>query len=386
MSQTLRIAILTHSVNPRGGVVHALELGDALSRLGHAATVHAPAAAGAGFFRRTLCQTSFVAASAAGRNVRTMVETRIADYVRHFERAENRRFDVWHAQDGISANALAVLKERCLIPGFARTVHHVDTFADEKLGTLQRRAITAADRLFVVSRLWRDWLDGELGRKAHVVGNGVDRRRFSPIADDTDAELRGRFDLRGGAPVFLTIGGVEERKNTLGLLHAFVKLRSQHPDCRLVIAGGASLLDHDAYQARFAAALAQSGLPAGAVTQIGPLPDALMPALYRAATSFIFPSTKEGFGLVVLEAMASGVPVVTSHIAPFTEYLGGDDVLWCNPLDTASIAAAMAQSLDVWRRGALSARGLQIAARHDWANTAQAHLSTYDELRERVDA
>ena len=70
-----------------------------------------------------------------------------------------------------------------------------------------------------------------------------------------------------------------------------------------------------------------------------------MPALYRAATSLVFPSTKEGFGLVVLEAMASGVPVVTSRIAPFTEYLGDDDVLWCDPFDTASIAAAMARSL-----------------------------------------
>ena len=53
----LRIAILTHSTNPRGGVVHALELGDALTRLGHHAVVHAPDPHGAGFFRSTLGQT-----------------------------------------------------------------------------------------------------------------------------------------------------------------------------------------------------------------------------------------------------------------------------------------------------------------------------------------
>ena len=147
-------------------------------------------------------------------------------------------------------------------------------------------------------------------------------------------------------PVFLAVGGVEERKNTIRLLEAFRILRSQIPSCRLVIAGGASLLDHDAYQARFARMLAQSGLPAGAVIRTGPLPQELMPALYRAATSLVFPSIKEGFGLVVLEAMASGVPVVTSRIAPFTEYLGDDDVVWCDPFDTASIAAAMAASLD----------------------------------------
>ena len=57
MTAPLRIAILTHSTNPRGGVVHALELGDALTRLGHDVTVHAPDPCGAGFFRPTLCRT-----------------------------------------------------------------------------------------------------------------------------------------------------------------------------------------------------------------------------------------------------------------------------------------------------------------------------------------
>jgi glycosyltransferase involved in cell wall biosynthesis len=153
-----------------------------------------------------------------------------------------------------------------------------------------------------------------------------------------------------------------------------------------VIAGGASLLDHGAYQIRFAEALAQSGLPAGAVVRTGPWPQELMPALYRAATALVFPSTKEGFGLVVLEAMASGVPVVTSRLAPFTEYLGDDDVLWCEPFDPTSIAAAMAQSLDVARRGHLVARGLLVAARHDWTSTAQAHLASYRGLQEPAHA
>jgi len=78
--------------------------------------------------------------------------------------------------------------------------------------------------------------------------------------------------------------------------------------------------------------------------------------------------------------MASGVPVVTSRIAPFIEYLGDDDVLWCDPLDTASIATAMAASLDPSRRETLIARGIRIAARHDWMTTAQSHLAAYEIL------
>jgi glycosyltransferase-like protein len=384
MSTALRIAILAHSTNPRGGVAHALELGDALTRLGHDVTVHAPDASGAGFFRATLCRTVGVPASPVGRDLTTMVETRVSDYVRYFEQPQNRRFDVWHAQDGISANALATLKERGLIAGFARTVHHVEAFDDARLSVLQLRAITAANRLFVVSRLWRDWLAHELGLDARLVGNGVDRNRFSPVSDATDVALRWRLDLSPGAPMLLAVGGVEQRKNTIRLLEAFRILHAQHPSSCLIIAGGASLLDHDAYRVRFVKALAQSGLPDGAVIRTGPWPQELMPALYRAATSLVFPSMMEGFGLVVLEAMASGVPVVTSRIAPFTEYLGDDDVLWCDPFDARSIAVAMVQSLDIARREHFIARGLEIAARHDWMRTARAHLASYDELHARL--
>jgi glycosyltransferase-like protein len=380
MTEVLRIAILAHSTNPRGGVVHALQLGDALTRLGHDVAVHAPDASGAGFFRATLCRTVGVPASRVGRDVTAMVETRVSDYVRYFEQPQNRCFDVWHAQDGISANALATLKERGLIENFARTVHHVDAFDDAQLAALQLRAITAADRLFVVSRMWRDWLAHELGLDASLVGNGVDMRRFSPVPDATDTALRQRLDLPPGAPMFLAVGGVEQRKNTIRLLEAFRILHAQHPSSRLVIAGGASLLDHNAYRVRFIKALAQSGLPEGAVIRTGPWPQERMPALYRAATSLVFPSTKEGFGLVVLEAMASGVPVVTSRIAPFIEYLGDDDALWCDPFDAGSIAAAMAQSLDGARRGHFIARGFQVAERHDWIRTARAHLPGYASL------
>jgi hypothetical protein len=61
-------------------------------------------------------------------------------------------------------------------------------------------------------------------------------------------------------------------------------------------------------------------------------------------------------------------------------------VLWCDPFDAASIATAMTQSLEAARRRTLMARGLQIAARHDWNDTARAHLEIYEKLREPVHA
>jgi glycosyltransferase-like protein len=377
----LRIAILAHSTNPRGGVVHALELGDALTRLGYEAVVHAPDAKGEGFFRPTLCGTVSVPATPASADMTGMVESRIGDYVAYFEDPTHRRFDVFHAGDGISGNALATLKQRGLIRGFARTIHHIDAFADERLAALQTRAILTADQLFVVSRLWRYHLRAEFGRGATIVGNGVDRARFSPQPDGREAPLRAQFGVRAG-PVFLAIGGVEERKNTLRILEAFMQIRHMRADAQLLIAGGASLLDHGEYQARFASALTASGLPPDAVTIAGPIAQVDLPALYRVADALVFPSVKEGFGLVVLEAMASGVPVIASRIAPFTEYLAEDEIVWCRPDSVSSIADAMLMALAPTLRARLVRRGLRAAARHDWLRVGAAHRPAYEALCE----
>jgi glycosyltransferase-like protein len=377
----MRIAILTHSTNPRGGVVHALELGEALVRRGHDAVVHVPDPSGRGFFRPTTCPTVAIAAGRAPADTAAMVRWRGAEIERYFTEPRHRGFDVWHAQDGLSATALASLRDQTLVPAFVRTVHHVENFADPALVTLQTRAILAADRLLAVSAVWAEVLARDFNRTAVVVGNGVDTGRFSPACDTGDATLA-RTLVPPGPPVFLAVGGVEPRKNTLAILEAFRRLHPSEPDARLVIAGGATLLDHGGYGTRFAAALAASGLPTGAVQVTGPLPQSLMPPLYRRAEALVFPSLAEGFGLAVLEALASGIPAVVPRQPPFTGYLGPDDALWCDPADPASLAEAMAEARDPARRAALIPRGHAVAARHRWDDTAGRHLAVYQSLQE----
>jgi glycosyltransferase involved in cell wall biosynthesis len=87
-------------------------------------------------------------------------------------------------------------------------------------------------------------------------------------------------------------------------------------------------------------------------------------------------SLREGFGLVVLEALASGTPVVVSSIAPFTEYLDDTTCYWADPLDVNSIAAAL--------KRALSGRGIDfehavpaLLAHFSWAASAQHHVDAY---------
>jgi len=375
-----RIAMLAHSTNPRGGVVHALMVADTLTRLGEDVVVHAPDETGRGFFRPTQCKAVPVRAAPVHGDTHALVEQRIVDYLAHFENARHRRFDIWHAHDGISANALATLKERGLIDGYAMTVHHIDKFEDDRLNALQARAMHEADRLFVVSKRWRDHLHSQHDRQAVIVGNGVDRERFRPVADGREAMLREQLGL-GVGPVVLAIGGIERRKNTVRMLQAFAQLRKVHRTAQLVIAGGVSLLDHSRYQIAFNGALAEAGLPPNAVILPGAMADDDMPALYRIADVLVFASIEEGFGLVVVEAMASGTPVVVSKIAPFIDYLGEYEAVWCDPERAGSIADAIVMALTKPLRGRLITRGFNVALRHDWIDTAKAHLPVYESLK-----
>lgn len=345
----LRIALLTHSVNPRGGVVHTLELAHALRNAGHDVTVIAPALPGEEFFRPVHCKVELVETPPSPSDMVEMVEQRIAACVNHLSQTlPERRYDVLHSQDSITGNALATLDSCGMIRGFVRTVHHLDRFGDPGLMALQRRAFLRAERVLCVSQLWQDQLREEYGIDAAQVNNGVDMKRFSPRTRPADPVVARTHGLRPGAPLLLAVGGVEERKNTVRMLEGFLQLRELYPQAQLVIVGGASLLDHSACARAFWARADAAGLRIGhgeSLVLTGAVPDDEMPSLMRLADAVVMASIREGFGLVVLEALASGTPVVASRIAPFTEYLNDNDVEWADPMQAESIAAAMARSV-----------------------------------------
>ncbi len=380
-AQRLDIALLTHSVNPRGGVVHTLALADALHERGHRVTVFAPATPGQAMFRATRCPLELVEVQAGARGVVDMVATRRAAFVAHLARClRTRHFDVLHAQDAIGGNALADLVERREIGGFVRTVHHLDTFDDPQLMAWQHRAFAQASQVLCVSQGWCDRLQMEQGVASTLVNNGVDLARYAPAVQGGDVAVALRHGLRPGGPLFLAVGGVEERKNTVRSLRAFARFHATHPGAQLAIAGGASLLDHDAYAAQFRAALVATGLQADVVLT-GPVPDADMPALYRLADAVLMPSLREGFGLVVLEALACGTPVIVSDRAPFTEYLSHDEwtdhACWADPTDVVAIERAMGRALDPRHRRALARGTPAVCERFGWQRSALDHEALY---------
>jgi glycosyltransferase involved in cell wall biosynthesis len=119
---------------------------------------------------------------------------------------------------------------------------------------------------------------------------------------------------------------------------------------------------------------------------LGNVQEGNMPDLYCAGDIFVFPSLKEGWGLVVLEAMASGVPVIASDIEPLTEYLkDSENAILITPMDHEALAQQMIWVLENKNlREKLATNGLKTAKSYSWRNTALMHSEFYNRILEGV--
>jgi glycosyltransferase involved in cell wall biosynthesis len=177
----------------------------------------------------------------------------------------------------------------------------------------------------------------------------------------------------GGAPYFLFVGNLEPRKNLARALRAFERVAPSLPDHRFVVAGAPGWKYQDVLREA-----ARPGL-AGRVELRGYVPEDELPALYRNATAFVYPSLYEGFGMPVIEAMACGTPVLTSNVSALPELAEGAALL-VDPLDETALAEAMhALGTDAALRRRLHAAGPARAARYSWERTCDLTLEAYRE-------
>lgn len=388
----MRVRLVTYSTKPRGGVVHALSLAEALAERGHDLELWALSADGARFYREPAVPVRLVPVDRReGEGVRERI-LRYAEALADGLGAAGPA-DVHHSEDCLSARSLLALRAQGRVPAVVRTIHHVDDFRDPVLADCQRASIVDVDHRICVSRHWADAVREEFGMDAAVIPNGVDAARFAGEGLDRGA-ARARLGLPD-RPVVLAIGGIEPRKGSRALLAAVAALRAPGPAPLLVIAGGETLFDYADYRAGWdedAARLGMwvhhgSGPPAPAdVAVLGTVPDADMPALYRAADVLAFPSEREGFGLVVLEAMAAGTPAVVSDLPVLREHLtDGEDCLMVPVDDASALAAALSRVLgDVPLAARLVDRGRRTAARHTWGAAAAAHEEVYGRILGRA--
>lgn len=380
------VGLVTYSVKPRGGPVHTLALAEALHDSGYPVRVIALGDPEAGFFRPARVPVTIVQAPAALPTLEERVFASVSALAEGL-RPLAADYPVLHTQDCISARAACQVRDSAGPGGpvVVRTVHHVDDFTTPSLIDCQRQAIVEPDRLLVVSEYWRDLLRREYGAAAQVVHNGVDTSRFQAADRDLAAALRRRAGA-ADRPLILSVGGIEPRKGSDALVRAVALLRRSRPGSRrpvLAVVGGHSFQDYRAYRDRVLASLPGLGLRLGEdVVLLGTVPDAEMPAWYAAADVLAFPSTKEGWGLAVLEAMSAGLPVVATDLPVFREYLRpGRDALLVPVDDAPALAGALAAVLDDPQLAVrLSSAGLAVCDRFSWPGSAAEHEAVYASL------
>ncbi len=178
--------------------------------------------------------------------------------------------------------------------------------------------------------------------KITVIYHGYDAEHFRPVEPGlARQEARTRYGI-GPGRFLLYIGTLQPRKNLLRLLAAFDHLAgdSQFQDLQLVLGGQAGWLSRPLLDE---AARLNARWP-GRVLLPGYLADADVPSLLSEATAFVFPSLYEGFGMPVLEALASGCPVVCSNSSSLPE-VAGDAALYHHPLDTLALELVLRRVL-----------------------------------------
>jgi teichuronic acid biosynthesis glycosyltransferase TuaC len=234
------------------------------------------------------------------------------------------------------------------------------------------RTLKSAARVFAVSDSLRQ-LAIELGaavEKTEVVGNGIDTERFQPVAR---AAARARFGLPDSAKVLISVGALVERKGLHRVIEVLPALLKHHPDLHYLIVGGASPEGDN--RTELTAQVARLGL-ADCVHFLGALPPDELKWPLSAADVFVLATRNEGWANVFLEAMACGLPVVSTDVGGNAEVVCREELGSIVPFgDSVALQQALDAALNKeWDRCAI----LDYARANQWDKRVTQLLCAYD--------
>jgi glycosyltransferase involved in cell wall biosynthesis len=236
------------------------------------------------------------------------------------------------------------------------------------LSALTAHSCRRARRVIAISESTK----ADVSRLLHVSGERVDvaypgvEPHFRPLPPADVEAFRARRSLP--ERFILYLGTLEPRKNLASLIAAFSNLKSEISNLQLVLAGAKGWFYADLFRQVEALGLTNAVHFPGFVAAED------LPLWYNAAAVFAYPSTFEGFGMPVLEALACGRPVVTTNASSLPE-AGGEAALLVPPGDVPALTGALRRALR--DDGTLAARGPAHAARFTWPRTAQATVESY---------
>jgi glycosyltransferase involved in cell wall biosynthesis len=249
-----------------------------------------------------------------------------------------------------------VLRMKKLVRWTARNAQHIVTVSKFSAGDIAQRYGISPEKISVAYPAAAD--------------------RFCPRDQHTAREHLARA-YKIEWPFILYVGRLQARKNLPRLIEAYALARKHGIREKLVLVG-----KKDFQSERMEARIRDLGLESSVIFP-GYIPEEDLPLFYNAAEVFVFPSFFEGFGLPVIESMASGLPTITSRGSSLEE-VSGDAAVLIDPADTNSIAAALEQVLgDPELRRRLSEKGLRRSAHFKAAGFGARHLEVYRSLAER---
>ncbi|OOQ56921.1 hypothetical protein BC343_17115 [Mucilaginibacter pedocola] len=255
----------------------------------------------------------------------------------------------------------------------------------QRLGNVYRKLLVGriakkAVKVITVSAFQKRLIVEKLGipaEKVEVIHNGVDPHFFDKLSTETLNRTLKRYGVQRGYVFFMA--NTDPRKNTEGVLNAYAKLLKLNAFTPKLLMKGISA-------AHLHKLLKQEDLMwlKGYIDLVDYIPQADLPAIYQGASMLWFPSFSEGFGLPIIEAMASGTPVVTSSVSCMPE-IAGDAALLADPHKPNEIATAAYQILNLPLLAyKLSKAGQRRAAAFSWDATTRKTVAIYHEIEKAI--
>jgi phosphatidylinositol alpha-mannosyltransferase len=357
--------VCPYSLDVPGGVQnHVKDLAEALLGLGHEVSVLAPSENEATLPTYVVPTGGAVRVPYNGSVARVSFGPVVGSRVRRWLR--EGRFDVLHLHEPAtpSISLLALWAADCPVVATFHT-SNIRSRAMSASASILRPSFEKITARIAVSESARSTLVQHLGGEPVVIPNGVyvDRYATAPVRDD----------WRGEGPTLAFVGRIDEpRKGLPLLLQAYRAIAESHPGVRLLVIGGG---DVDAARRRVPKGLDDSVLFLGTVS------DEEKASALRTADLYIAPNTGgESFGIVLIEAMAAGTPVLASDISAFRRVLGdGAYGTWFRNEDVEELAARAVELLgDGARRDELRDAASRVVRRYDWSSVAAQIVQVYE--------